>query len=130
MGSNNSITSPTDVPSLIVKQPEAEDSNEGGYKTELEEDSNEVATTSDPGHDYGASTEDDANNTDKEKKEKRGKKAHKDEKDLLGFLLESKKNEKESKMDKEYIIHDYDAGTEDDANKTDKEKKDKKHRKH
>merc|ERR1712179_182571 len=123
MGSNNSITSPTDVPSLIVKQPEAEDSNEGGYKTELEEDSNEVATTSDPGHDYGASTEDDANNTDKEKKEK----------DLLGFLLESKKNEKESKkdkqdtdMEKEYIIHDYDAGTEDDANKTDKEKKDKK----
>merc|ERR1712179_879416 len=121
MGSNNSITSPTDVPSLIVKQPEAEDSNEGGYKTELEEDSNEVATTSDPGHDYGASTEDDANNTDK------------DEKDLLGFLLESKKNEKESKkdkqdtdMEKEYIIHDYDAGTEDDANKTDKEKKDKK----
>ena len=39
-------------------------------------------------------------------------------------------DKQDTDMEKEYIIHDYDAGTEDDANKTDKEKKDMEFRLH
>ena len=108
------------------KSQQKDDPKENGYHYVIELEATTISTpghndelkttettTSDPGHNdepeatttshtfTTSYTEEDANNTDKEKKEKRGKKKNKVEKDLL---LESKKDKKDTDMEKEYSI--------------------------